>query len=237
MSPSPIKGILFDKDGTLLDFHLSWAEINRHAAAHAAQGDAEFCDRLLAIGGLDARTGRYNSGSLLAAGSAADVARAWVAAGSPFSIATLTGNLDAIFRSGVHQVVPVTDLAALFAGLKTRGLKLGVASSDSEAAIHMTLARFACSDQIDFVAGYDSGYGHKPEPGMLLAFANQTGLMPADIAMVGDNWHDMELAQRARAGVRVAVLTGTSNRAELAPLADYCLDSVRDLEVALFGPA
>lgn len=35
---SPIKGILFDKDGTLLDYDESWLPVNRELARIAAQG-------------------------------------------------------------------------------------------------------------------------------------------------------------------------------------------------------
>ena len=34
-----ISAILFDKDGTLLDYHLSWQPINARAALWAAAGD------------------------------------------------------------------------------------------------------------------------------------------------------------------------------------------------------
>lgn len=36
MSPS-VQGILFDKDGTLLDYHASWTPINQRVAMFAAQ--------------------------------------------------------------------------------------------------------------------------------------------------------------------------------------------------------
>jgi phosphoglycolate phosphatase len=231
----PIQGILFDKDGTLLDYHLSWAPINERAAAHASRGDAVLQARLLAAGGLDSETARYQAGSLLTASNTAEIAAAWVALGSPFEIGTLTGDLDALFRAGVENVVPVTNLAAYFRGLKARGLMLGIASSDGEEAIRMTLARFGCATVVDFVAGYDSGFGAKPEAGMLEAFAAQTKLTPAAIAIVGDSWHDMEMGRRAGAGLCIAVLTGSSSREQLAPHADLCLDSILDLEQALYG--
>lgn len=231
---APIKAILFDKDGTLLDYHRSWAPINERSAAHASQGDTALEARLLALGGLDIATGRYRSGSLLAAGNVAEIAAAWIAAGSPFEAATLTRELDGIFCAGVAAVVPVTDLAAYFRRLRARRLILGIASNASEAEIHSTLARFECSGLIDFVAGYDSGFGVKPEPGMLAAFAASISLAPVSIAMVGDNWHDLEMGRRGGAGLRVGVLTGTGSRADLTPHADVCLDSICELETALF---
>ena len=48
-----IQAILFDKDGTLIDYHKSWEPTNRRAAALASGGDAELALRLLERGGTD----------------------------------------------------------------------------------------------------------------------------------------------------------------------------------------
>jgi phosphoglycolate phosphatase len=230
-----IKGILFDKDGTLLDYHLSWGPLNQRVALHAAGGDRALADRILAANGHDATTGRVKSGTLLAAGTTEEIARGFIAAGSHLRLDELIPAIDEIFRSGVATVVPVTDLAGFFRRLKARNMMLAIASSDSAAAIRLTAERFAFTDDLDFVAGWDSGYGAKPSPGMLDAFARYTGLAAHHIAVVGDNPHDMEMATAGGAGLRVGVLTGTSSRDELRGACDICLDSIRDLEAALFG--
>ena len=230
-----ILGILFDKDGTLLDYHLSWSALNVSAATLAARYDLALAAHLLIVGGLDADTGRIRSGSVLAAGTTTEIAQAWINAGSRYDLANLTTGIDQIFRAGVATVVPVLELAGFFQRLKARGLILGIASSDSEAAIRMTAERFGFAAHVDFIAGYDSGYGTKPGPGMLNAFCTSACLAPETTAVVGDNLHDMEMAHNGHAGLKIAVLTGTGSRAELAPAADLCLDSIADLEVALFG--
>jgi phosphoglycolate phosphatase len=64
---------------------------------------------------------------------------------------------------------------------------------------------------------------------MVLAFARAMELETADVAVIGDSIHDLETAQRAKAGRRIAVLSGTSGHADLAPHADAVLDSVADV--------
>lgn len=231
--PAPL-GILFDKDGTLLDYALSWSPINLDAAAMAAPGAPDLAARLLRMGGADPLTGLAVADSLLAAGNSAEIAAAWVEAGSPFARPALTQALDRLFRAAVGRMVPVTDLRALFLALKARGLHLGIASSDSEAAIVDTLAHFNLGDVTDFVAGYDSGHGAKPGPGMFTAFCGARGLAPAAVAMVGDNLHDMEMGRRGGAGWRVGVLTGAGTRQTLGPHSDMVLESITGLEAALF---
>jgi phosphoglycolate phosphatase len=66
-----------------------------------------------------------------------------------------------------------------------------------------------------------------------MAFARATGLAPSQIAMVGDNTHDMLTARNAGAGLAIGVLSGTGRHEDLAPLADVVLASVADLPAFL----
>lgn len=231
----PIRAILFDKDGTLLDYEKTWGGINRAAARLAARGDEVLAARLLAIGGVDPASGLTQAGSVLAAGNTREIAEAWVDAGSPYDIPALTHALDELFTRSAAHAVPVTDLDALLGRLTARGLVLGIASSDSEAAIRATLHSFGLERHVRSVIGYDSGFGTKPGPGMLHGFAAEMGIAPAQIAVVGDNLHDMEMARAGGAGLKIGVLTGTGSRAVLSTVADICLSSIADLEPALDG--
>ena len=55
--------------------------------------------------------------------------------------------------------------------LKARGLRLGLATNDGEASARRQLAALGLDAHMDFIAGYDTGHGGKPDPGMVLAFA------------------------------------------------------------------
>ena len=231
MSAGKIKGLLFDKDGTLLDFTATWVPVIRSAAASV---DPEKIGELLEIGGFDMLEGRVRPDTLLASGNTAEIAAAWGKATARHHTERLERELDRIFtEEGIARAVPVTDLATLFGRLKGRGIALGVATSDGEAGARGTLARFGVLELMDFVAGYDSGFGHKPQPGMVEGFCAATGLAPADVAMVGDNRHDLEMGRRAGVGLKVGVLTGNSTADDLAPHADAVLASVAEIETLL----
>ena len=60
---------------------------------------------------------------------------------------------------------------------------------------------------LEFVAGYDSGLGAKPEPGPVIAFAAAVGVSTNEIVVVGDFALDVATARNAGARA-VAVLTG-----------------------------
>ncbi|MBB3966418.1 HAD family hydrolase [Rhizobium metallidurans] len=230
-----IKGILFDKDGTLLDYDESWLPVNRELALIAARDDAALADRLLLACGMDPLTGHIVPDSLLAAGNTRQISEGLVAAGSTVPVDELTVRLDELFSHAADFSVPVTDLASFFARLHARGFKLGVASSDNERSIRQTAKRFGFAEYIDYVAGYDSGHGTKPEPGMVLGFCAATGLDPSEVAVVGDNNHDLHMGRNANVGLTVAVLTGTGSRESLAAASDHCLNDITELEGLLPG--
>jgi phosphoglycolate phosphatase len=125
-------------------------------------------------------------------------------------------------------MVPAVPLRPVLSALKARGVRLGLATNDTEAPARAHMQQAGISDLMELILGCDSGFGGKPAPGMLLAFARHTGIAPARIAMVGDSRHDL-IAGRA-AGMRaVAVLTGIAEADALAPFADVVLHDIGEL--------
>ncbi|KLN60103.1 hypothetical protein WH96_12985 [Kiloniella spongiae] len=226
-----IEAILFDKDGTLLDYEQSWMPLNKKAALMAAEGDEDLASRLLAETGYDAEFSRVLPGSMLAASSNGEIVEKWCEFLPNAIYDDLIHKVEMIFQEdGEAAAVPVTDLSALFIRLKERGLKLGVATSDSEQGAKRSLSRFDCIDKLDFIAGYDTGHGLKPTAGMVLGFCKALEVAPENVVVVGDNLHDMEMGINANVGLKVGVLTGTTGREELSKLADHVLSSVEELE-------
>lgn len=228
-----IAGILFDKDGTLLGYDASWGPVNRELARIASMDDPELADRLLLTCGMDPVSGKVMPDSLLAAGNTQEIAAGLVAAGSPCDQEELTKRLDTLFTDAAAHSVPVTDLRAFFERLRQRGYRLGIASSDNERSIRETARRFGFEEHIDFIAGYDSGFGTKPQPGMVLGFCEAVKLSPSQVAVVGDNNHDLHMAKSAGAALKVAVLTGTGSPQSLSDDSDYCLPDITALEPLL----
>ena len=100
---------------------------------------------------------------------------------------------------------------------------------DSEASAKFTLERLQIAQYFEFVCGYDSGNGHKPDAGMLKAFCNHLNLVPAQVAMVGDTTHDLHMGRAGKAGLVVGVLTGAGDARSFAGLADWVLDDIGEL--------
>lgn len=232
-----LRGVLLDKDGTLIDYWRTWVPINREAALFAASGDAALARELLAFGGHDPDTDRITPGSVLAAGSLDDIAQAFATCLGERTPPGLAAGIDAVFRDGgARHSVLVADAVRTLDRLAAMGLALGVATNDTAGGLAASLGRHeGLIGRFRFLAGCDSGHGAKPEPGMVLAFAAATGLAPDAIAVVGDAVHDLEMGRRAGAGLCIGVLGGTSPRAALAPHADLVIEHLADLPAVLIG--
>ena len=74
--------------------------------------------------------------------------------------------------------VEAMPLVPLLDRLLAAGLTLGLATNDFGGPARSHLERAGILDRFAFVAGYDSGHGAKPEPGMLAAFCAATGIPP-----------------------------------------------------------
>ena len=228
------KGIVFDKDGTLIDFNATWLPVYRYATLEFAKNNQLLADELLIQHGYDPAARRFFGGSLLAAGNTDEIAQAWLKQLTDVTdeskIKTMSARLDQIFQQqGALSATPVQGLKATLQHLRGAGMKLGVATSDSYQGIHNTLQSFDVISEFEFLCGYDSGHGVKPEAGMVLAFCRAMSLDPAEVIVVGDNCHDMEMGKKATVGFCVGVLTGTSTRDELEVLADVVFDDISEL--------
>lgn len=229
-----IRGILFDKDGTLIDFDATWATVARSMAMEAAGGDVARADYLLDLSGLDLAAGKFRADSIFAAGTNAEVVALWHPDTTQDELPGLVAHYDAITaREGAVSAVALPGIPAALSSLHATGYRLGLATNDSTAGAERTLAALGVSNLFDVAYGYDSVERPKPAPDIVHAFAARAELALADIAFVGDNRHDLEAGRAAHAGLVVGVLSGTGTQETLAPLADVILDSVADLPAYL----
>jgi len=225
-----IDAILFDKDGTLIDYWLTWVPINREVALFAAGGDSSLARELLRAGGQDPATDRVEPGSVLAAGSVEDIAAVFAAQLGARTPHRLAQGIEAIFRrGGAEHGRLVRGARETVAELHRRGFRLGLATNDSIGGLEASLGPHHILDLFDFKVGCDSGFGAKPDPRLVQAFCAAVGAPPSAVAVVGDAAHDLSMGRAAGVGLTVGVLGGTSRRQDLEPYADRIIEDLADL--------
>lgn len=219
-----MKGLVFDKDGTLFDFNATWGPYAKRLLIELARDDDHLA-ALATLMGVKIDEERFTAESVFIA----ETAKVWTALLVPH----LDISQDALFelvseKAKAVPQVPVTELFPFLSGLKDQGYVLGIATNDTEGPARAHLAAQGILELFDFIAGADSGYGAKPEAGQLAAFCDRTGLAAKDCVMIGDSLHDLHAGQKAGM-TPVAVLTGPMPRHVLAPHAAAVLETIVDL--------
>lgn len=221
-----IKGLLFDKDGTLLDFDATWGQWATRFLSDLAQGDTKLFARLSDAVGFQPESTSFHPHSPVIAGTA-DVAIDLLHPLVPhWDWQELMNHANEMASNA--ELAPPCPLPDLFDRFDAMGLVLGVATNDTESAAHMHMRKLGVEGRFARILGFDSGFGGKPAPEMLWAFSNQCGLAPNEVAMIGDSTHDLHAGRNAGM-ICVGVLTGPATRADLEPHADVVLQSVADI--------
>lgn len=228
-----IRLVVFDKDGTLIDFHAMWGgwalELGRRldgATRRPVAGD------VFATIGFDPSSGRVRPGTALAIATMSEirevvaaVIRRWCP-----NVAAARHAVDGAWfvPDPVTSAVPLADLPTLFRALRDSGRSIAVATTDDRASTEATLRALGVRDDVAALACGDDGVGVKPDPRMLLAICEAVRVAPAQTAMVGDTLADLAMARSANAGRVVGVRSGVDDVDLLAPTADLVLASVAD---------
>lgn len=224
-------GILFDKDGTLFSFTATWSVWARGFLDRLVGGDHARAREIGAAIGFDYDSATFSRSSVVVAHTPDHIAKALL----PYvdmDQAALEGFLNA--EAAKVPQAPAVPLVPLLGGFRAQGLVLGMATNDAEAPARAHLQAAEITGFFNFIAGYDSGFGGKPGPGMCLGFAKAMGLDAHRVVMVGDSLHDLHAGRAAGMQV-VAVLTGLAQADELAPHADIVLPDIGHLPAWLEG--
>ncbi len=233
----PLAGMdlaIFDKDGTLIDFHLMWGEWVRALgrgleAAHGTNLDAVVYPTM----GVDPATGRVLPHGALAATPMARLRAALVEALiqhglEPEDAGRVVGTA---WHSPdpVELARPITDLHRLFTSLRQAGTHIAIATSDDREPTERTLEHLGVSHLVEALACADDGRPVKPNPEAVHWICRTLRVPEARTAVIGDAPADLRMARSAGAGLVIGVLTGVGDEHALEELADLVLPSIADL--------
>jgi phosphoglycolate phosphatase len=241
--------VIFDKDGTLIDFAELWAYYTTSAvealvAYLEAQGTkansfAQLRADLYAVLGYDPVSRRFDTQSpvvtaplpilyTLAAGVLYRHGWGWLDAELQVQNAMIPVMNEPLRREMVRATAP---LPPLFASLRAAGVQIAVVTSDDRTPTLAALTWLEVAQEVVFVACADDGYPYKPAPEAIWVACQTLGVDLTRTVMVGDSTTDMLMGQRAGVGLRVAVLTGMMDATVLTPLADVVLPSIGEIRV------
>lgn len=234
-----IKGILFDKDGTLVDFFSLWlqaatAVIPKFLRQNGIEDSQEMVQHLLQVIGV--YSDKIDPKGALAYKSYGEIAEEVCAAleesGHILPAGEIGKQLEELFNENVTRrdvkFQLFTDMSALIEELRSRDIIIGLATADTGISAENCLEAIGVLEYFDYIGADDGRRKPKPDEEMFLEFAEQFSLNPEEIAVVGDTYNDMIFA-RQNGGVAIGVLSGVSEVEDFGDEADYIIDSIHEL--------
>lgn len=208
----PIKAVVLDLDGTLVDTIVDIAAaMKKVASRHGVQADVEALSRK-AIG---------NGGRKL-------MERVYEAMG--IDLAHMEEDYpayEAVYAAESYIDSAMYDGAlALLEGLKTRSIPAVLATHKPSGATHGLIDGLGIREYFAYIFSFDDMQKPKPDPWVVEEAARLLHIEPADIMMVGDSMADVGCGCNAGA-VSVAVLGGYADMEKMKICeADYIVESI-----------
>lgn len=250
--------VVFDKDGTLLDFNQLWTgRTARWVEALAAMaqetgmvtnvdlncgarpGSDHVAEALCRALGFDAQRAAFIPDGPLAVASTNDVYALAAGVlfqcgidwheGRPMAVRAAAGTIAA--PPDPAEVRPRGDVKGLVRRLRTAGVQVAVATNDERSLTETMLAQLGIAGDVALMVCGDDAFAPKPDPAGLRWLAMQLDIKPKRLAMVGDSANDMLAGRNAGAGACIGVNGGAGKRHTLARYADVILDGVGEIEV------
>ena len=234
--------IAFDKDGTLVDFHHLWGQkTQRWVEAMVAQ-----------VGGGDG----LRSALFRTLGFSAE--KKYVVADGPVAVASnakIYGVATAVlYQHGLswHQaeamahntgtaffgalptgglIQPIGDVRGTMKRVHEAGIRVAIITSDDRAATQATLPLLGIQNYVDIVVCGDDPLPNKPDPAGWQHVAQQLGISPAQMLMVGDTESDMLFGRNGSVMGCLAVVGGAGDEGVLWKTADLLIDSIEAIQV------
>ena len=215
-----IRAILFDKDGTLLQFTEGWVDsIVGFLEDKILDGKKK--RKLFKEIGIR-EDGGVEENSILSSETAMDLAIIF----SKYldeDLDEIYGELDDHLLNYLKKnnkfIRETCDLRKLFEALRERGILIGIFTSDNYRQAKYSMDYLGLDSFIDFYAAADI-YKKKPNKESLEVFKRKYSLEDQEIIIVGDSRVDMVFGEDT---VKVGVLCGTGSREMLAKYTDLSL--------------
>src|SRR5262249_44340333 len=133
----PIRALLFDKDGTLVDIQATLGPATCDVLTHLSAGEPAVLGRLAAVTQVDLAAQRLLPGCPVISEATDVYGRLWAdVLGQPFT-GKFGAEIDRLFlTTTLDHLHPIGDPAAVLRKLKKQGHALGVMTNDAEANTH-----------------------------------------------------------------------------------------------------
>lgn len=231
------KAIIFDKDGTLLDFEAFWIPVTEKAVDEILLGAKATHVRKEAVykaygiaGGVTDITGSLCCGTY--DDMTADLQKVLVEYGVNIPYETVKKlTVDAYHNNtSAGEFLPTaSNLKSVLESLKEKGAKLFVVTSDDSVVAGKCLKELGIFELFEEILAADGKVPAKPNPYYIEYLAEKYGFEKSEMVMVGDTLTDMRFAQNG--GIKaIGLAKSVENEAKLRAYTDVVLPDPSTLD-------
>ena len=227
------KAIIFDKDGTLIDFDAFWVTISYEAIDDILR--TLNCEHILQeeiLSALGVKNGITDINGILCRGTyvqmGQEIYKVLNNYGCTCTVEEVTKlTINAYHKNVAKGIIEPTcnNISEVLEQLRNRGIKLAIVTTDDSFITQKCLETLGIDTYFDAVYTDDGTMPTKPEPDCLYDFCEKQGLTTSEVIMVGDTLTDVFFAKNG--GIKViGVAKNNVNRKILSGQADVVIPDI-----------
>ncbi|XP_063724733.1 choline dehydrogenase, mitochondrial-like isoform X2 [Symsagittifera roscoffensis] len=247
---NPPELVIFDKDGTLVDFHSMWSPWLWQLVENfeTSTGRKVCGDAIHDLMGFDTKQDKFVPGSMLAEDTMTMCKRAlerMLVTQYAYSeteaheivIDNWVGGMKVHDGASSSSVSPIGDVLLLFKLLKKFNIKIAVCTADNRECTTQALQDMGLLPDVEaLVCGDDAFSKPKPDPHNAHYLGKLFNCPAEKIAVVGDTPSDTGMGKSAGLGTVIGVQSGVCDTGTLLKESDYVVDDIHDvLDIVLPG--